>query len=260
MAEALTAAQFICYAIDQLGHGLSEGERAYVPDGWCLVADLAQLYELVRARHGDCPVLLCAHSMGTLIGLGFALRYPGRLRGLALIGTPLHSEFDKPRWLIALCLWAARYVPKMRLSPPASPTVLTHDAAMLQAWRSDPLVNRGMWRIGTSAALIKLARGIRNDASQLKLPLLLLHGGDDRLAPASGSQFLARQASSEDCTLRIYPELRHELVNEVSRDPIIATIRDWLLDQCRANPLGPRRDGEEQSPSGRPNGSSLHPY
>ena len=232
VAEALVTERFVCYGIDHRGHGLSEGRRAYVPDGWQLVADLAQLHDIVSARHDGCAVLLCGHSMGALIGLGFALRYPGRLRGMALIGAPVHSEFDKPRWLIALCLWAARYLPTMRFSPPGSPTVLTHDAAMLQAWREDPLVNKGMWRIGTSAALIQLARDIRENASQLELPLLLLHGGDDRLAPASGSQFLAAQASSADSTLRIYPELRHELVNEVGRDEIIATIRDWLLALC----------------------------
>ena len=229
VADALTAAGFVCYGIDHLGHGLSGGTRAYVPDGWLPVRDLAQLHDIVSAQRENLPAFVCAHSMGALIGLGFALRYPERLRGMVIIGAPLHSEFARPRWLVALCLWAAQYIPKVRLSPPVFPKVLTHDDELLQIWRDDPLVDKGMWRVGTSAALALMARDIRKDAHELKLPMLILHGEEDHLAPASGSRFLAESAESSDITLRVYPDLRHELVNETRRDEIIASIRDWLL-------------------------------
>ena len=232
VAAALTQAGFSCYGMDQYGHGLSEGARAYVNDAWQAVTDLAQLHDIVRERHGDLPTLLCGHSMGALVGLGFALRHPERLRGLALTGAPLHSELSKPRWLIALCLRAAGYIPKLRLSPPTLPGVLTHDQAQRQAWREDSLVDKGMWRVGTSAELIRFSRQIRARVGELRLPLLLLHGADDHLAPAEGSRWLADNAGSDDITLRIYPELRHELVNEIERGAIIATMRDWLLDVC----------------------------
>ena len=235
VAAALTEAGFACYGIDHYGHGLSDGARAYVPDAWQAVDDLALLHDMARERHPHTPSLLLGHSMGALISLGYALRCPERLRGMTLIGAPLHSEFDKPRWLIALCLRAAPHIPRLRLSPPALPSWLTHDRAQMQAWRADPLVDKGMWRVGTSAELIRFSRQIRARVGELRLPLQILHGADDHLAPASGSQFLARQASSDDITLRIYPELRHELVNEVGGEAIIARIRDWLLERAYAS-------------------------
>ena len=232
VAQALTEVNFVCCGIDHMGHGLSGGTRAYVPDGALPVRDLDQLYHMVRAEFPGLPTLLFAHSMGSLIGLGFELRYPGRLRGIALTGSPAHGEYAKPAWLVALCLWAARHVPKLRLSPPGSPAVLTADSDLLKEWLNDPLVDKGMWRVGTSAALVLLAREICARAGEIKAPLLLMHGSDDHLVPAAGSRFLAENAASADVTLRIYDGLRHELVNETERDEIIRTIRDWLLERA----------------------------
>lgn len=232
VAEALTQAGFVCYGIDHMGHGLSGGARAYVPDGQLPVRDLDRLYHLACAEFPNLPALLLGHSMGSLIGLGFELRYPGRLQGIALTGLPVHAEFAKPAWLVSLCLWAAQYIPKIRLSPPGSPAVLTHDADVLKEWLNDPLVDKGMWRVGTSAALALLGREICQRASEITAPLLLLHGSDDHLAPASGSSFLAENAGSADVTLKIYDGLRHELVNETERDAIISKIRDWMLERA----------------------------
>ena len=199
VAEALTEVGFVCYGIDHIGHGLSNGTRAYVPDGWLPVRDLDQLYHIARLDFPDLPALLFAHSMGSLIGLGFELRYPGRLQGIAITGSPVHGEYEKPAWLVSLCLWAAQHIPKVRLSPPGSPAVLTADADIVKDWLTDPLVDKGMWRVGTSAALIRLCREICQHASEIKTPLLLLHGSDDHLVPASGSTISGRARQLGRC-------------------------------------------------------------
>lgn len=231
VAAALTAAGLACYAPDHRGHGLSGGARAFMPDGQLAVADLDQLYRIVRAVHPDEPIFAFGHSMGSLIGLGFALRYPDRLRGLITCGTPLHSEDQVPAALVWLCLRVSRHFPRLRLSPPGGRNSLTTDDEMLRAWRADPLIDRGMWRIGTSAALLRLARAIRRGVAAIDVPLLILHGADDYLAPASGSQFLAAGVGSRDVSLKIYGGMLHELVNEVARDVVIGDLRDWLVER-----------------------------
>ncbi len=232
VAAALTEVGFVCYGIDHRGHGESDGARAYIPDGGKPIADLAQLVDLACDQHNALPTLLFGHSMGSLIGLGYALRHPGQLRALALSGVAIHGERAKPAWLVSLCLWAARYLPKLRLSPPGSPSVLTRDEAVVRQWWADPLTDKGMWRIGTSAALVRLGREICTAAPQLELPLLALHGADDRLVPESGAHFLRQVAGSSDITVRIYPGCRHELVNEINREEILHTLRDWLLERA----------------------------
>ena len=231
VADALTTVGFACFGIDHRGHGKSEGLRAYLPDIRLAVHDLAQLYDTVNANYPDKPVLLFGHSMGSLIGLEFALRYPERLRAIALSGTAINAENSRPNWLVSLCLFAARHIPRVRLSPPTSPSVLSHDQAVLRELWADPLTDKGMWRIGTSAALVQSARRIRQTAHQLRVPLLALHGSDDSLVPASGATFLEQHVASRDITIKIYDGLRHELVNEIGREQIIATLVEWMLDR-----------------------------
>lgn len=234
VAAALTETGFLCYGIDQMGHGLSGGVRAFIPDLRLAVEDLRLLFEIVTGQHAGWPVFLFGHSMGSLTGLEFALLYPDNLRGIALSGAAVNCEEPRPAWLIKLCLLAAPHLPKLRLSPPGSPRVLTHDDEMVKEWWEDPLIDRGMWRVGTSAALVLASRRIRQSARQLTLPILALHGSDDHLVPSSGAFFLRDKASSTDVSVRIYQGMRHELVNETCREEVIQTLAHWMLERVMA--------------------------
>ncbi|MCY4539327.1 MAG: lysophospholipase [Chloroflexi bacterium] len=234
VAAALTEAGFLCFGIDQLGHGKSGGARVYIPDLRLAVDDLRQLVEIVTRQYAQEPVLLFGHSMGSLTGLEFALHYPDRLCGIALSGAAVNCEETRPAWLMKLCLFAASYVPRLRLSPPTLPRVLTHEDEILKEWWEDPLIDRGMWRVGTSAALVLSSRRIRQSAHQLTLPILALHGSDDHLVPASGALFLRQHAASADVSVKIYEGMRHELVNETCREDVIQTLTHWMLERVAA--------------------------
>ncbi len=229
VAEALTGAGLACYAIDHRGHGLSGGRRGYIPDLQFAVADFEQLYRRVQSEHPQQPLMIFAHSMGSLIGLAFVLRQPKGLRGIALSGIAIHGERSVPAPLVSLLMLAARVIPRVRLSPRGPADVLTRDQGKLREWDEDALVEKRMWRIGTSAAMLRMARQICASVQDIKTPLLALHGGADRLTPASGARFLAEHAASADATLKIYPELNHEIVNEIERAEVISELRDWLL-------------------------------
>ncbi|MDE2859555.1 MAG: lysophospholipase [Chloroflexota bacterium] len=235
VAAALTETGFLCFGIDQLGHGKSGGARVFIPDLRLAVEDLRQLFEIVTRQYPQKPVFLFGHSMGSLTGLEFALLYPDCLSGIALSGVAIHGEYTRPPWLVKLCLFAAAYIPRLRLSPPSSPRVLTHDDEILKEWREDPLIDRGMWRVGTSAALVLASRRIRQSARQLTLPILALHGSDDHLAPPSGADYLRQNASSSDVSVKIYEGMRHELVNETCRDEVIQTLTRWMLERVAAS-------------------------
>lgn len=231
VAAALTDAGFLCYGIDQLGHGKSGGVRAFIPDLRLAVDDLRQLFDIAPRQDARKPVFLFGHSMGSLAGLEFALLYPDRLGGIALCGAAVNCEETRSPWLVKLCLFAAPHLPKLRLSPPGSPRVLTQDSEILKAWWEDPLIDRGMWRVGTSAALVLSSRRIRQAARQLTLPILALHGSDDHLVPPSGAFFLQQHASSSDVIVKIYDGMRHELVNETCRDEVLQTLARWMLER-----------------------------
>ena len=63
----------------------------------------------------------------------------------------------------------------------------------------------------------------------LELPLLIMHGADDRLTPPSGSELVDELVGSRDKTLRLIPGMRHEILNEPERDAVIGEIVAWLI-------------------------------
>jgi alpha-beta hydrolase superfamily lysophospholipase len=63
---------------------------------------------------------------------------------------------------------------------------------------------------------------------ELKLPLLIIHGSEDRLSNKEGSVFLYKEASSSDKTLKLYDGFYHEIYNEPERAQVFADVETWL--------------------------------
>jgi alpha-beta hydrolase superfamily lysophospholipase len=116
----------------------------------------------------------------------------------------------------------------MPLTPALPATVLSHDAAVLAAYDTDPLNYRGAWRSRTGWLLLEAGRRLRARAAELRLPLLLMHGGDDQLTPKSGSEYMYEHAGSSDKTLKIHPGLYHEIHNEPEKESVLNEAINWL--------------------------------
>ena len=82
----------------------------------------------------------------------------------------------------------------------------------------------------TIGELRKATKQFPKRASELKLPLLIMSAGSDRIVAPSGARMLYDRASSEDKTLKVYPDLYHELFNETEPDrtQVIADMIAWL--------------------------------
>jgi alpha-beta hydrolase superfamily lysophospholipase len=65
-------------------------------------------------------------------------------------------------------------------------------------------------------------------ASAVAVPVLLAHGGEDPLVLASGSRQFAEAVQVSGSELRIYPELRHEILNEPEWESVLGDLLDWL--------------------------------
>ncbi|MFM7427706.1 MAG: serine aminopeptidase domain-containing protein, partial [Elainella sp.] len=105
---------------------------------------------------------------------------------------------------------------------------ISRDPAVVAAYDRDPLVYRGAVKAKTAVELFGAARQLRPQIHQLDLPLLALHGTQDRLAPKAGSQRLITDWPHPDKTLKLYEGLAHELLNEPERQQILTDITTWL--------------------------------
>jgi alpha-beta hydrolase superfamily lysophospholipase len=96
---------------------------------------------------------------------------------------------------------------------------------VVAAYVADPLVHH--WAsLGLARDSLAATRGVE-DAAAVGAPLLILHGGADRIAYPAGSRELAARLAG-GASLREYPGLFHEPHSEPERELVIADVIAWL--------------------------------
>lgn len=228
VAEAFNHAGYLVYTIDHRGHGESEGERVYFDSFDQPATDLYKLFDMAKATHPDLPRFVFGHSMGSVISLCFALKHQGELKGLLLTGTATNIEDASSGAVIAIGTVVAKLFPKLRFIPPLPIETLSTDPQVWEDYKKDPLNDAGIMRGSLAMLMITTGRTLRARAHELTLPLCVMHGGDDKLTPISGSHAIYNGAGSQDKTLKIYEGMRHELINEREKGTVIADMLAWF--------------------------------
>ena len=231
VVERLVPAGYAVHAIDHRGHGRSGGRRALVDRMDRVIEDLHGFIEQVRARHGGGKVKLLGHSMGGSIALGYALRYPQDLSGLILSG-PAVGGFVPLGQRLVLRLLAALAPNLGTLALPAS--AVSRDAAVVSAYERDPLVYHGKVPARTAGEMVAAAASYPARAGEMKLPVLIQHGAQDKLIPLEPNRAVYDALGSTDKTVKIYEGLYHEIYNEPEHGAVIDDLVAWL----EAHPAG----------------------
>jgi len=227
VAARLVADGFAVYGLDHRGHGKSEGVRAYYDDFNQPVNDLKQYIDQVQAAPPGKKIFLYGHSLGSLIALVFTLRHQRNLSGLIISGTPLEIEAGEPKLLIALAGLLDRLIPQAAITPlPTS--YLSTDPELVRAYENDPLVYHGNVRVRIGHQIVQNSRMVKTRLSEITLPLLVIHGAEDKICPPAGSETLYRGAGSTDKTLKLYPGMFHEIHNEIDKATVLNDVAAWF--------------------------------
>ena len=228
VAEALTAIGCSVHALDHRGHGRSSGPRALV-DRWAyIVADLNHFIGRVRLEKPAMPLFLLGHSMGGAIALASALGRPEPLSGLILSGAAVDLEGAPKlaRWLGKLL---AVLMPRLGMLA-VDASLVSRDPEVVAAYVADPLNLHGKVPARTIGEMVRFAEALPPRLPPLRLPLLVMHGGADRIAGPAGSRLVVERAGSTDKILKMYEGLYHEIFNEkpADRERVIADMTAWI--------------------------------
>jgi alpha-beta hydrolase superfamily lysophospholipase len=226
-ASDLARAGFEVHAYDQQGHGRSGGARCHVRRFEHLLDDLEGFVAAVRTERTPLPIVVVGHSMGGLVVAAYASQRDPKIAGVVTSGATLSMPEDLPRarGIAAHVLrWLA---PRLSLASQLDPEALSRDPEIVRAYLEDPLVQG---KITTSLASQMLAAIKRTAAaaSAVKVPMLLLHGEDDRICPVAGSRDFFEQLTVTQRGLRTYPGLRHEIFNEPERATVLDDLVGWI--------------------------------
>ena len=230
VAARLVADGAAVYAVDHIGHGLSDGERVLIDDFEKVVDDFRLLDLTARREHPDLPVVLVGHSMGGMIAARYAQRYGAELTAVVLSGPVLG------RWATVDALLATEEIP----DTPIDPSTLSRDPEVGRAYVADPLVWHGPFERTTVQALKTCIDTITAAGAVDDVPVLWLHGEDDRLVPLDGTATGWSSLAGRGSSSKTYPGARHEIFNETNRDEVLGDVVDFV--GTHIHPLEPLED------------------
>jgi alpha-beta hydrolase superfamily lysophospholipase len=218
LAAALTSRGIDLWALDEIGHGLSDGRRGLVGSVDALEVNGRRLTALAAAQRPEVPLVLAGHSLGGVTAALATARDPSPWVATVLSGTPIEA----PAWVAELEAGAA-------LSLDAND--LSADPSYLDALANDPLAfteSEG----GPADALPPAWEELAESFATVRSPVLFVHGAEDPVAPVEGSRRWA--AELEAGRLAEFAGGRHDILNDTAHAEVAATIADFVLERRHA--------------------------
>ena len=255
-AQALASHDFATYAHDHRGHGHTKAPDAPLGSFGAkqarplVIADVLAVHDEIARDHPDVPVIAFGHSMGALITMSFVQQHSRRIAGAAIWNGNFSAGL-LGRAAQAILAWEqfrlgsdvpSRILPRLTFETWATQQSdnrtpfdwLSRDQAEVDRYVDDPLCgwnpSVGMWR-GVFDFVFAGADDARFIDIRKDLPLHLL-GGERDPATSFGRavedlQRRLRRMGFLNLQSKVYPETRHESLNELNRDIITQDFVEW---------------------------------
>jgi len=225
VGEQFAAKDLAAYAIDLRGRGRSEGERYYVEKMEDYTDDVATLVRTAKSENPGVPVFVLGHSAGGVVSCIYALDHPSESDGL--ICESFAYDLPVPGFILTLLKGFDYIAPHLHVYTLKNEN-FSRDPQVVEAMNNDPLIKGESEPTQTAAVMIDASRRLNAEFPLIKLPVLILHGTEDKATNPSGSQFFYDNAGSTDKTLKLYEGHYHDLLNDLGKEGVMADINTWI--------------------------------
>ena len=232
VADFLTANGYIVASFDLRGHGKSEGPRTYINSFSEYIDDLNKFILRVKSKYENTPMFLLGHSMGGAIVALLSLSLKEDVKGIIFSSPALKISDEISPFLVKISGIIGKLFPKLPTIKLDS-NALSRDKEIVKKYHDDPLVYNGGIPARTGSEINKTIKIIQNQMNVISVPLLIIHGTQDKLSDPEGSKLLYNRVSSTDKKLKLYDGLYHELMNEPEKEQVLQDIVDWLEQRYR---------------------------
>jgi lysophospholipase len=224
------------HAFDLPGHGRSSGLRGHIGRFDHYVAATLRFVHDVSGRYQGKPPALLGHSLGGLIATFFAIRHPETIRCLVLSSPLWGLQVRVPPWKDLAARLVEPVWPSLTLHRPhIGGQILSHDPEAVARYDADPL-NHPKASARFYVELRRRFRELPKALPHLRLPVLVLVAGADRVASSETTARLFGSVGSRDKTLITYEGYFHELFNEVGKARVWQDLIDWLRPRLLSRP------------------------
>lgn len=225
VGEQFAARGLATYAIDLRGRGRSEGERWYIEKIEDYTDDVATLVRRAKSENPGLPVFVLGHSAGGVVSCIYTLDHPSEIDGL--ICESFAYDLPVTDLVLSFIKGLSYFTPHTHVFPLKN-EVFSRDPLVVQSMNDDLLIKGESQPAQTSKVMIDADRRLDEEFPLIKLPVLILHGTEDKATNPSGSQFFYDHAGSTDKTLKLYEGHFHDLLNDLDKEIVMADINNWI--------------------------------
>ena len=246
--DYLTQNGYIVFAHDHRGHGGSvtaNENLGYFGDkkGEAIVDDAALVTDEIRRLYPGLSITLFGHSMGSLVVRAYIQKYEEKIDKLIVCGSPsknslagfglmlngVISAFRGKKYRSRLMANASTGGGDDKFPGEGKNAWLTRDKTVVEKYNADEKCNFVFSCNGFSNLLHLVKNAYKKKkypAKHSDLPIFFMAGADD---PVIGSekkwlaaqQFL-RDVGYKNVTGKLYPIMRHEILNELGKEEVYA--------------------------------------
>lgn len=228
MGKQLSSENLKVYAIDNRGHGLTEGPKADVQSYKQWVADVDRLVKIAKQENPGKKIVVTGSSMGGLIALRYAQSHQQDIAGVASMSPVFLNKFFKPRHYLQLAgavvsrLWDKDALDKKLDTPMNLDVPLTTNPEAVKMSEADPHLHK---QVSARLYLNVLGMTFRNflGAPGQKLPTLVSTAGKDEVNVnfvVKAFQKLQGGFKNEGKAFKNYSEAGHDMPQEWHRPEI----------------------------------------
>lgn len=247
---------------DHLGHGKSVTENGTYgffcnqDPATVVVRDVHRLKKMTQEDYPGIPYVILGHSMGSFILRNYLFRYGKGIQGAIICGTGSQPtaliKCSKALATIQGALLSQKHIAKM-LDKMAFGNYnkkiadrrtdfdwLCRDEKVVDAYVKDPLCGftftvNGFKTLFTLIDRLNKTENLENMPKEL--PIYFIAGEKDPVGNYGEGVRKAydsfQKAGMENVSLKLYPEDRHELLNELDKYQVYEDLYPWIVDRVR---------------------------
>ncbi|MCI8581695.1 MAG: alpha/beta hydrolase [Dorea sp.] len=245
---------------DHLGHGKSVQSEEYLGffheshGNKYVITDIHRLRRMTEKDYAGVPYFMMGHSMGS-----FLLRQYLTMRAEGLAGAIIMGTGHMPHGLLAAGQMVCRTIAAVKgwqyrsefmnqlgmggynkQFEPSESTKdwITSDEEMRKKYEADPLCSftftvNGYYQMFEGMKVLTKKNAM--DKIPGSLPVLFVSGAEDPVG--SNGEGVARvfrkyeRAGIQDVKMKLYPQSRHEILNESNREQVYEDLYQWMDDR-----------------------------
>lgn len=220
--EKFIEADYNVYRYDARGHGKSEGKRGYLEEFGDYLDDLDIFVGMVKKENKGLKLILVGHSMGGLVATAYTSKYPNKVDLLAISGgaTRCPKAANAIKFVPYNLLGRLNYTNRLG-------NAVCSVKEVGEAYSKDPLVlKRVKFKLLGNVFVIGV-NFVKKNIKNISCPTLVMHGEKDGVVEKEIGDWTFANLKCKDKKIIIYPNLYHEIFNEITRDDVIRDLINW---------------------------------